>query len=551
GARYRYRLDGEDFPDPCSRSQPEGVHGPSEVVDPRTFEWHDSGWTPPEREELVIYEAHIGTLTPGGTFGSAIGELPRLADLGITAIELMPVASFPGRWNWGYDAVDIFAPTAVYGRPEGLRRFVDAAHQAGIAVILDVVYNHLGPSGNYTGRYAREYLTARHQTPWGDALNFDDRGCKGVRRFFRENLLHWVHEYHIDGFRFDATNAISDQSDHHILAELAESVHQYPRAGHVPYLFAETDENDVRYLRPLAEGGYGFDGVWADDFHHAVRTILTPGREGYLGSYSGQIDELAATIERGFLYEGQVDPYTNGPRGTPAREQPWRQFVYAIQNHDQIGNQALGLRLGQIASLGDTLAATTLLLLLPATPLIFQGQEFAASTPFLYFTDHEPELGRSITEGRRNEFAAFGAFSDPGMREEIPDPQAESTFQNSVLRAEEANYGAGRITLAYHRELLRLRRDDPVLRASRRGRPPIRTWFADRALVVQVSDGAEGHRWIAVNFGEETRVLVEGPDHEWESVLCSNEARFGGSGHVPRISGGALLIPAHCGALMR
>jgi len=550
GTRYKYQVDGYEFPDPCSRSQPEGVHGPSEVVDPGAYEWSDGNWYPPDLEELVIYEAHVGTLTPEGTFEAAIGQLGRLRDLGVTAIELMPVASFPGRWNWGYDGASLFAPAAVYGGPEGLRRFVDAAHLAGLAVILDVVYNHFGPDGNYTGIYSKRYTTPRHQTPWGDAVNFDDEGSSEVRRFFRENLLHWVHEYHIDGFRFDATHAINDDSPTHILAELSEAARNAPRNGRVPYLIAESNENEVRYLRPVSEGGYGMDGVWADDFHHCVRTALTPGREGYLAGYTGRVDELAATIRQGFLYEGQTDPFSGAPRGTPAREQPWRQFVFAIQNHDQVGNQALGLRLNHLVGLGDYLAASTLLLLLPQTPLLFQGQEFAASTPFLYFTDHAPELGRKVTEGRREEFAAFRAFRDPHALERIPDPQAESTYRASVLRLDEVTFGVGAIVSEYYRNLLSVRREDAVLVAMRRGRPAIETWTSGKALAVRFRND-EGERWLVANFGDEERIPIEGPATSLGTVICSDEVRYGGFGRHPRVSGGGVVVPGHAAALLQ
>lgn len=549
GLRYRYRVDGHDVPDVCSRRQPDGVHGPSEVVDARPFPWSDLAWEPPALEDLVIYEAHIGTLTFEGTFDAAIREFGRLRDLGITAIEVMPIASFPGRWNWGYDGVSLFAPAEVYGGPDGFRRFVDAAHDAGLAVILDVVYNHFGPDGNYTGIYSDRYLTPRHRTPWGDAVNFDDEGSEHVRRFFRENLLHWVHEYHIDGFRFDATHAITDASPRHILAELTETVREHPRAGQTPYPFAESNENDVRYLQPAATGGHGFDGVWADDFHHAVRTLLTPGRDGYLASYAGTAAELAATVAHAFLYEGQIDPFAGGPRGTSAREQPWRQFVFAIQNHDQVGNQALGLRLNHLVGLGDMLAATALLLLLPETPLLFQGQEFGASTPFLYFTDHDAALGRLVTEGRRSEFAGFRAFHDPAMRERIPDPQAESTFRASILRTDEASYGVGALSVDCHRELLRLRREDDVLRASRKGRPPVRAWHAGRAVVIQLSNVA-GRRWLAVNFGDTTTVPVDGPEPETATLFCTDDVRYGGGGEAPTLSPGAIAIPRHTAALL-
>ena len=544
GTRYAYDAGGTVAPDPCSRSQPEGVHGPSEVVAPKAFAWTDAGWRPAPFADLVLYECHIGTFTGEGTFDAAIEKLPYLVHLGVNAIEVMPVASFPGGRNWGYDGVSLFAPAAPYGGPEGFRRFIDAAHAAGLAIILDVVYNHLGPDGNYLGLFSPRYTTPRHKTPWGDALNFDDRGSEHVRAFFAENLLHWVHEYHIDGFRLDATHEIADDSPRHILGELKDAAAGHPRAGHVAYLTAETHENDRRYLLPRPDG-FGFDAVWADDFHHGVRTILHAEREGYLGGFAGTASELARTIRRGWLYEGQCAPGTDDARGTPADGLAWPSFVYCIQNHDQVGNRALGLRLNTTAGLGDFAAASALLLLLPATPLLFQGQEFAASTPFLYFTEHEPGLGRLVTEGRRQEFAAFSAFGDPAVRDLIPDPQAASTFLDSKLPWAEAERGAGRLLRGLYRELLRLRAQDPVLMEARRGRPPLTVTAAgERAIAIRIQTNA-GSRLLVVNFGDEVRVPAEG---DVEVVLCTDEGRFGGFGRAPRAEGGAVVMPPHAAA---
>lgn len=550
GARYRYRLDGGNpFPDPCSRSQPEGVHGPSEVVDSAAYRWNDAEWRAPPPTELSIYECHIGTLTPEGTFGTAVGQLPRIRELGVTAVEVMPVASFAGRWNWGYDGVALYAPAAVYGGPDGLRRFVDAAHRAGLAVLLDVVYNHFGPSGNYTGLYSDQYLSARHHTPWGEALNLDDAGSDEVRRFFRENLLHWVHEYHMDGFRLDATHALRDDSPTHILAELTGALEEFPRTEQRPYMIAETHENDPVYLRPVADGGYGFDGVWADDFHHVVRKNLAHERDGYFANYAGTAAELARAVEQGWIYEGQRDATLGEPRGKPARDIPWPGFVYTIQNHDQIGNRAFGDRLNVTVSHADYLAASLLLLLLPQTPLLFQGQEFLASTPFLFFTDHEPELGRLVTEGRRREFGAFGAFRDERIRRLIPDPQAPETFVRSKLRLDEADLGLGRLCADLYRELLHLRHGDPVLRAARTDRAPMRAVAAGRAVLVRIETDAV-RRAIAVNLGEEQELGSEGLAG-MEIALHTGEPRFGGNGLEPHIGNGTLTVPPSCGAYLR
>ncbi len=541
GTRYGYVVDGQGpFPDPCSRSQPDGVHGLSEVVDPTRFAWTDSRWEAPEFAELVIYECHIGTFTPGGTFDSAISELPALRGLGVNAIELMPVAAFPGRWNWGYDGVALFAPAAPYGGPDGLRRLVDAAHRTGLAVILDVVCNHFGPNGNYTGVFSSEYLSERHHTPWGAAINFDGPGSNEVRRFYRENLQHWRDEYHIDGFRFDATHAIFDDSPEHILAELGRALRGDGSDEETPYLIAESHENDVRYVQSRGQGGFGFDAVWADDFHHCVRTLLLKEDEGYLRSYQGSVEELAETIEHGFFFEGRLDPVFGGVRGTRARECAWSSFVYCIQNHDQVGNHPFGERLNVTAAHSQFRAATLLLLLLPQIPMVFQGQEWLSVTPFLYFSDHDEELGRLVTEGRRREFAGFRAFSDPEIRELIPDAQAETTFRWSVLNHDEAKVGAGLLALELHRATLEVRHLDPVLHAYRRERLPITAHAEGDCLVVLFEhDGVR--RWLVANFGRGTSVDLAGATRV---ILGSGEPRFGGRGANAELHEGTLSVPA-------
>ncbi|MGE3076386.1 MAG: malto-oligosyltrehalose trehalohydrolase [Dehalococcoidia bacterium] len=541
GDRYGYLVDGAGpFPDPCSRRQPEGVHALSEVVNP-AFAWTDASWEPPEFRDLVIYEAHIGTLTREGTFDSAIESLGALREMGVSAIELMPVAAFPGRWNWGYDGVSMFAPAEVYGGPDGLRRFVNAAHEAGIAVILDVVYNHFGPSGNYTGLYSDQYVTDRYHTPWGSAMNFDGPGSEYARAFFRENLQHWRREYHIDGFRFDATHAIFDDSPVHILAELAEAV-EGPD-GSRPYLIAESHENDPRYVAPRTKGGFGFDAVWADDFHHTIRTMLQDEDDGYLRGFDGTARSVAKTIRQGFYYEGQLDPGYGAVRGKRARNVPWSSFVYCIQNHDQVGNRPFGQRLNTTASHGDFMSASLLMLLLPQIPMLFQGQEFLSRSPFLYFTDHDEELGRAVTEGRRREFGAFRAFAEPASILAIPDPQAESTFARSILDGDDGRYGLGMLAREMYRDALDIRANDPVLRQYRLRRLPIRSTSRGRALALRF-EGSVGARWLAVNFGEQTEMVLRGANNA-RVVLASNEGRFGGNGVPATLNGDRLRIPAH------
>ena len=532
GARYRFALDGGDaFPDPWSRFQPEGVHGPSEVVDPAAFAWGDADWTGPTTDGLVIYELHVGAFTPEGTFAAVIDQLPELKRLGVSAIELMPVGDFPGRWNWGYDGVALFAPSRAYGRPDDLRRLVDAAHREGLGVILDVVYNHLGPDGNYLGVYSDDYFTDRHATPWGDAVNYDGPNSRRVRDLVVANARSWVEEFHVDGLRLDATHAIVDDSTTHLLDELTEAV----RAAAAPkpvVLIAEDERNDVRLVHPVAEGGFGLDAVWADDFHHVLRVALTGQREGYFANYEGTTVGLARVIEQGFLYQGQIEPHAGRPRGTRVTGEPASAFVFCIENHDQVGNRAFGERLEHLVDPGSYAVASALLLMAPETPLLWMGQEFAASSPFRFFTDHNPELGKLVTEGRRREFAGFAAFQDPDARERIPDPQAEATFLASKLDFSEREAHAG-VYLLY-RDLLALRRDDPVLRVADRANLRA-TGAAERVVAVHRWRGDE-HRLLLGNLGDATAVRLAAlfpgarPVPAWKVLLSTADKRYDGGG---------------------
>jgi maltooligosyltrehalose trehalohydrolase len=463
GDRYRYRVDGRGpFPDPASRFQPEGVHGPSEVIDPTRFWWRADGFCGPDPRRLVIYEIHVGTFTPAGTFAGAIDRLPELRELGVTAIELMPVADFPGRRNWGYDGVALFAPARCYGRPDDLRRLVDAAHRLELSVLLDVVYNHLGPDGNYLPTYSPFYLSERHHSPWGQGINFDGRHGPEVRGFFLENALHWIHEYRVDGLRLDATHAIVDESPRHFLAELAAAM-RASTAGRQVLIIAEDSRNLSRIVEPESAGGWGLDAVWADDFHHQLHRRLTGEADGYYRDYSGSLADLAATIQRGWFYSGQRSAHQGGPRGTDSTGLPPGRFIYSLQNHDQVGNRARGERLHHLIDPAAYRAATVVLLASPEPPLLFMGQEWAASAPFLYFTDHHPELGRQVTAGRREEFRHFSAFAGARAREEIPDPQAESTFLASKLDWSEREEERHAAVLRLHQELLALRAGEPAM----------------------------------------------------------------------------------------
>jgi maltooligosyltrehalose trehalohydrolase len=534
GARYKYRIDGEGpFPDPASRFQPEGVHGPSEVVD-LVYPWRTTDWQGRSLEEMVIYELHVGTATAEGTFEGLISRLPYFRSLGVTAIELMPVADFPGDRNWGYDGVSLWAPARAYGRPEDLQRLVDAAHEEGLTVILDVVYNHLGPDGNYLGVYSSDYFTERHHTPWGSAINFDGRDARPVRDFFVQNALYWIHQFQIDGLRLDATHEIFDDSEVHILRELAERVEESLPAGRKVILFAENEHNDASLVAPPSEGGCGLDGIWADDLHHQLRRALAGDHEGYYADYSGTVNDIAQTLRRGWFFEGQPAPTTGKRRGTVVDEMPYAAFVQCIQNHDQIGNRAFGERLNHDIDLALFRAASTLILLTPATPLLFMGQEWAASSPFLFFTDHSPELGRLVTEGRRAEFAGFSTFADEAVREQIPDPQATETFLDSKLKWDERKREPHDGVLQLYKDVLALRATHPALQA--RSRESVRVEAPGSDYLVMRRDGAQGALVVIFNPGGRLELDLGELDltrqHEWRLRLSSEDRRYGGEDGV-------------------
>jgi len=464
GDRYRYVLDGRGpFPDPVSRFQPDGVHGASAVVDPSRFNWSDDGWRGVPIEELVPYELHIGTFTPLGTFAGVEARLPYLRDLGVTAIELMPVADFPGSRNWGYDGAALFAPARCYGTPDDLRRLVNSAHRAGLAVLLDVVYNHVGPDGAHLHAFSPYYFTDRHASPWGAGINLDGEHSAHVREFLVENAMHWVHEYHVDGLRLDATHAIQDDSARHFLAELTARVKASVTGRHV-LIVAEDCRNLARIVKPVSDGGWGLDGVWADDLHHQVRRLMAGDSDGYYQDFRGTTEDIATTIRRGWFFTGQYSTYFGDRRGTDPGSIPLERFIVCLQNHDQVGNRAFGERLHHAIDLASYRAVSVLLMMVPETPLLFMGQEWAATAPFLYFTDHHTELGRQVTEGRRREFARFVAFADPVNRARIPDPQADATFTSSRLDWNEQARSPSAGVLQLYKELLRIRRTEPALR---------------------------------------------------------------------------------------
>ena len=516
GDLYRYGFGGESFfPDPASRWQPFGVHEPSMVIDPAEFDWTDAGFCPPDLCDLVIYELHIGTFTNEGTFLAAIGRLEHIVALGATALEIMPVADFPGERNWGYEGVALYAPSRAYGHPDDLRALVDAAHAHGLAVILDVVYNHLGPDGNYLSAFHPHYYSSRHKTPWGDGLNFENAEA---RQFFVENAPYWRNEFHIDGFRVDATHAIADSSPVHLLAEITDAIHAC--GG---FVIAEDERKLPQLVKRTHAGGLGFDGCWADDFHHIVHVMLTGEKEGYYSKYAGEPEELARTITRGWLLPN--------PNSNARSEETFgpSQFVLTISNHDQVGNRAFGERLGHLTDAAAYRAASALLCLVPQTPLLFMGQEWNSSSPFQFFTDHNATLGKAITKGRRYEFRHFAAFADPSIRDTIPDPQAERTFSISKLPWEELDDFEHAGILRLYQECLKLRR------------AYVHQSFETRVLsdaVVAILFGEEPFKFAVVtdlrgsvngpltSFSE---IIAESNGDDWCRVLSSNETRFGGS----------------------
>jgi maltooligosyltrehalose trehalohydrolase len=527
GDRYRYQIDGTgSFPDPASRCQPEGVHGPSEIINPGTFVWTDQDWKGIGLRDLIFYELHVGTFTPQGTFAAVVERLPYLADLGVTAIELMPVADFPGRWNWGYDGVDLFAPARCYGRPDDLRRLVNEAHRIGLAVFLDVVYNHLGPDGNYLGLYSPYYFSEKHHTAWGQALNFDGEHNARVREFFIENALHWIHEYHMDGLRLDATHAIRDDSPRKFLAELSDRVHAsvFGRQVHV---IAEDHRNLAIMLKPTTVSGWGLDGVWADDFHHQMRRLLAGDRDGYFSDYNDSVNDLATTIRNGWLYSGQFSSHLNEPRGTDSAGISREHMVYCLQNHDQVGNRAFGERLNQQIDPAAFRAASALLLCCPATPLLFMGQEWAADAPFLFFTDHNPELGKLVTEGRRKEFRHFAAFADPHIRERIPDPQAPATFEASRLKWDERQREPHSCVLRLYQELLRLRRREPALRGAAVEDYTVSA-VAETGIVLcrRIASGPEIVVVVQLRGAGDIDLGSHAKSDKWETILDTEDPRF-------------------------
>lgn len=556
GSIYRFQLDADDYlyPDPASRFQPEGPHGPSCVVDPNSFRWTDKEWQGRSLRGQVIYEMHTGTFTREGTWRAAARELEELASLGVTVIEMMPVAEFPGRFGWGYDGVDLFAPTHLYGEPDDLRYFVNLAHEAGIAVILDVVYNHLGPDGNYLGQFSDAYFNAERKTEWGAALNFDGQSSGPVRELFLSNAAYWVREFHMDGLRIDATQSIHDTSGEHILAAITARVRE-AAGGRKTIIIGENEPQEVKIVRPLARGGYGLDGLWNDDFHHAARVALTGKNEAYYTDYLGRPQEFISALKWGFLYQGQRYKWQRHRRGTPSLNLRPEQLVIFLENHDQVANSGRGERIHLLTSPGLYRAMTALMLLAPNTPMLFQGQEFAASTPFYYFADHKDELAELVRRGRLEFLAQFRSLAMPEMRACLIDPSSHEAFERSKLDFSERERHSAIYDM--HRDLLKLRREDAVF-SSQRERGIDGAVLGDEAFVLRFFGDGGDDRLMLFNLGVDLNLnpapepLLAPPQGKlWTQLWSSEDCRYNGSGTPPVESRNNWLLPGRACVVLK
>lgn len=524
GMRYLYRLNGgEERPDPASRLQPHGVHGPSEIVDP-SFDWSDGGWTGLKLDDYILYELHAGTFSAEGTFEGIIPHLEGLWNLGVTAVELMPVAQFPGRRNWGYDGVGLFAVQGSYGGPAGLKRLVDACHRRQMALVLDVVYNHLGPEGNYLSRFG-PYFTERYRTPWGAAINFDGPDSDEVRRFFVENALYWIEEFHVDALRLDAVHSIHDQSAVPFLQELGEAVHDSAgRLGRKIYVIPESSLNDTRIIRPQEQGGFALDAQWNDDFHHSLRTLITRDLTGYYQDF-GRLEHLAKAYREGYVYSGQYSAFRRRRHGNNSKALPANKFVVFSQNHDQAGNRMRGERLTRLVGFEALKLAAGAVILSPFIPLLFMGEEYGETAPFLYFVSHgDPGLIEAVREGRKREFASLNWMGVP------PDPQDEGTFTHSRLNHALAGEGRHRLLRNWYAELLRWRKGHPALAFLSKEQMEV---SVDEEGMILVVRRWRGNHEVALCLhleSRERRVVLPLPPGSWHKVLDSGEERWLGPG---------------------
>lgn len=568
GMQYRFRLDRGDrlFPDPASRFQPEGPHGPSQIINPFSYRWKDDAWKGPRPEGRVIYETHIGTLTQEGSWVSARNVLSHLAEDGITIIEIMPVAEFPGEFGWGYDGTALFAPSHLYGTPDEFRAFVDQAHSFGLAVILDVVYNHLGPDGNYLKEFSSAYFTDRYVNEWGEAINFDGPNSAAVREFFISNAAYWIDEFHLDGLRFDATQQIFDSGRRHILAEINDETRRVAGRRSI-LMIAENERQEPRVVRAADDAGYGMDAMWNDDFHHSAYVAVTGPNEAYYSDYCGSPQELISSAKWGFLYQGQYSIWQQQRRGQPAFELDGRSFVNYLQNHDQIANSAYGSRLNELTTAGRYKAITALLLLLPGTPMLFQGQEYGATTPFLYFADHHGDLAGLVERGRAEFLKQFPGIANAQTQFLMGRPHERATFERCKLNYEDRERHAHIVAL--HRDLLKLRREDPVFRAQRSD------WIqgavlGPEAFVLRFFGKQNGDRLLVLNLGRNLQLrpapepLLGPPEGgPWEVLWSSDDPSYTKTPSPSRrglgegLEGDKVLrpsstwnIPGHCAVVM-
>jgi maltooligosyltrehalose trehalohydrolase len=530
GSLYQFQLDddGRPYPDPESRFQPDGPHGPSQVIDPSAYEWNDSAWRGPSPRGQVVYEMHIGTFTPEGTWNAARAELRELASVGITMLEVMPIAEFSGRWGWGYDGVDLFAPTRLYGSPEDAKRFIDEAHAIGIAVILDVVYNHFGPDGNYLNAFAPQFFTDKFENDWGEAIDFSRNQ---VRDFYIRNAVYWMEEFHFDGLRLDATQDLHDLSDEHILAAMTKRVREAVAPRKV-FIVAENEPQNTCLIRD-----YGLDAMWNDDLHHAALTALTGRNEAYYTDYKATPQEFVSAAKYGYLYQGQWYSWQKKRRGTPALDlEPWN-FVTFLQNHDQVANSARGERPNTLANPSLYCAMTAFLILAPGTPMLFQGQEFGATTPFLFFCDHGKDLARQVRKGRARFLSQFRSLAQKEIQKTLPDPNDPDVFQRSRL-----DFGErlrNRAAYDLHKDLLRLRHEDPVFSNLRRGGIDGAV-LSHHAFALRYFNAEHGDRLLIVNTGADLHLnpapeplLAPPPGSRWKVLFSSEHPKYGGNGTFP------------------
>ena len=549
GTRYRYRLDGDAlFADPASRFQPHGPEGPSELIDSSAFEWTDSNWNGVCVEGQVIYEIHVGTFTDEGTWSAARQQLAELAEAGISLIEVMPIADFPGRFGWGYDGALLFAPSWLYGHPDDMRRFVNEAHERGIGVILDVVYNHFGPEGNHLKEFSPDYFTNAYRNEWGEAINFDGPNSGPVRDYFIANAAYWIRDFHLDGLRLDATQQIFDQSGEHIIRALVRSAREAAGSRKI-LIVAENEPQETRLVRAPSAGGYGVDALWNDDLHHSAMVAISGRNEAYYTDYRGRPQEFISAMKYGYLFQGQRYKWQKQRRGTPCRGLTPFHFVNYIQNHDQVANSTGGARAHMLTSPGRYKAMTALLLLAPATPMLFQGEEFASSKPFYYFADHNPELAKTVQTGRSEFLSQFRSLASSEARQILPDPGNPTTFQRSKLDFAERERNAPYYHL--HKDLIRLRREDAVFRQQGRGGLDGAV-LSEEAFVLRYFGDDGDDRLLILNLGRDLHLdpapepLLAPPEgRRWHLLWSSEDVRYGGSGTYAPDTEENWRIPGH------